>query len=475
MRVNAIRLTNFRGFHDPTGIELKPLTVLLGPNSAGKSAFGHALAGMAHCQWHHSGSAQATLTPKTQREADDWPVDLGTFADLRTSGHSGQVHIALLTSEGWTDFGFGLDTLQDLRLSYIESPTGPLTSAPNIASGAGHLPESGVSSGVGESTAIPREPSPTSETVLTRINEVQWRYGSEDISLQLDGLIPLVAAHGSGTSIPLGRESNIAIKGWLGHLTYLRASRKRPSRAYANQVGDRQRIGYAGEWTAAVLRESGADSVALVIPPPISTTVTDAAKELDKAWENRQSPLLAAVGWWLEHFGLAHQLASVPSRTDPRSLQVRVTLPNQVDHDITEVGFGISQVLPVLTAGLTQAFDGLFIVDLPESHLHPSSQARMADFFCSLALSGRSTLVETHSEMFFHRLRLRVEMYPQLKNLVQVYFVDEPAQGVCSKPRSVGLTYDEELSWPSGFFQEGWETETQINIVRQARRNSSDA
>ena len=47
MNIRAIRLQNFRGFRDAC-IELKPLTVLLGPNSSGKSSFGQALAAMAH-------------------------------------------------------------------------------------------------------------------------------------------------------------------------------------------------------------------------------------------------------------------------------------------------------------------------------------------------------------------------------------------------------------------------------------------
>jgi predicted ATPase len=139
-------------------------------------------------------------------------------------------------------------------------------------------------------------------------------------------------------------------------------------------------------------------------------------------------------------------------------------------HDITEVGFGISQVLPVLVAGLLQPTHGLFIVDLPEAHLHPKPQAELADFFCSLALSDRRVLVETHSDMFINQLRLRAEMTPELRDKIAVYFVDPPINGCCCNPRRVELSLEGELRWPADFMQETWEIETKISAAQETRR-----
>src|ERR1700722_12142408 len=105
MNVTGIRLRNFRGFKN-AGIALKPLTVLLGPNSAGKSSFGHALAAMAHSQWLHAGSTQATLTP-IARKADEWPVNLGCYSDLCTAGESDRVYVELAMRKGAIQYGFG--------------------------------------------------------------------------------------------------------------------------------------------------------------------------------------------------------------------------------------------------------------------------------------------------------------------------------------------------------------------------------
>jgi predicted ATPase len=143
--------------------------------------------------------------------------------------------------------------------------------------------------------------------------------------------------------------------------------------------------------------------------------------------------------------------------------------PGQEARDIADVGFGVSQVLPVLAAGLLQPPGSLFVVDLPEAHLHPWPQARLADFFCNMALSGRSALIETHSEMFFHWLRLRAEMNHELLAMIAVYFLDEPKNGECSLPRLVGLTSKEQLRWPTGFLGEAWNAEKHIKVLRQAR------
>lgn len=189
-------------------------------------------------------------------------------------------------------------------------------------------------------------------------------------------------------------------------------------------------------------------------------------------WQERVTTLQHATSEWLQHLGLAGQAqVSGSERYGSEHVDIRMTLQSGgKSRDITEVGFGISQVLPVIIGALLQTKGSLFIVDLPEAHLHPRPQAEIADLFCSLAMCGRSALVETHSEMFFHRLRLRAAMDPELMKRIAVYFVDAPnADGTCRPPREVGLSFDEELTWPAGFLQEALESEIQIKSVRKAR------
>src|SRR5258708_10680804 len=106
MSISKTRSRNFRGFRNES-LAIKPLTVLLGPNSSGKSSFSHPLAAISHCQKLYEGRRDASLTPRTAREAEEWPIDLGGYSDLVTSGSAEKIFFDLLTSEGWVEFGFG--------------------------------------------------------------------------------------------------------------------------------------------------------------------------------------------------------------------------------------------------------------------------------------------------------------------------------------------------------------------------------
>lgn len=468
MNIKAIRLRNFRGFRDAS-IELKPLTVLLGPNSAGKSAFGHALAAMAHA---HKGGRSGPLPSLTapKMHADDWPIDLGETNDLRTMGAEGPVQIGLETSAGWVGFGFGgLDQCgPGLSICRVVHPSG----------------EQSMPAGAPVNAEVMGHPSTQSDTVpleglvhdidaaieLTRINELQWQDGTTPVAIILDGLIVKAVTHDTGTSRVLSGAATTDLRLLLEKLTYLRATRKRPSRGYRDDVGQWQPIGYSGEWTPSILLRRGHEQITYYVPPGTPQSTAE-AQTMDYEWKKRQETLLDALGTWLSGIKIAGGVTTIPPSLPDTSVRLRVTLKNdQTSHDITEVGFGVSQIVPVLVAGLLQPQDSVFIVDLPEAHLHPRPQGAVADFFCSLALSGRSSLVETHSEMFFHRLRLRAAMDPWLMENIAVYFIDPPKDGVCSTPRLVGLRFEDELRWPEGFLEEGWEMEAQINAVRKARK-----
>ena len=491
MNIKAIRLTNFRWFRDAR-IELKPLTVLLGPNSAGKSSFGQALAAMAHVHRSNRSTPQASLTPPKTREKENWPVDLGLTDDLRMVGTEGPVRIGLETSGGLVELGFGgLPDSQKLLLSYVLHPSGEQSTV------AGINPDNAIAmvSQVPPSEVVPikgevKEISSAIE--LQRRNVNQWQDGASAASVTLDGLIVLAVQHTTSPPLVLGSDVSVELPGaqvvpavenrtfisrtlsgvastdlrsLLEQLTYLRANRKRASRGYEHDFHDQQKIGYSGEFAPSVLLDRGTEPVTLLLPPPIPNTVEEAQK-CDFAWEERQAPLLEALGVWLSQIELAHSIEAVPPTLEERNVLLRV----DKNRDITEVGFGVSQVVPILVAGLLQPKDSLFIVDLPEAHLHPRPQAAIADFFCAMALSGRSVLVETHSEMFFHRLRLRAAMDPKLMEKIAVYSIDQPTGEGCARPRSMGLRFEDELRWPEGFLHEAWEMEMQIKAVREANR-----
>jgi hypothetical protein len=468
MSIDAVRLRNFRGFRDAQ-IDLKPLTVLLGPNSSGKSSFGHALSAMAHAHWAAIGSGQATLSPRG-RNAEDWPVDLGEYRDLRTDGVNERVYIDLLTETGWVSFGFGkMRELPDLRLSYIRHPVAAESASSGRAGGKLISLDPRFGSKAGKNLGI-RVSLQTNAIELIRQNEVFWKdVDGYETQVALDGLVLNTAFHAGGTAFTLSHSSRQSLRVFLDTMRYLRGVRERPLRAYKTGEAPRQQMGYSGEFAASVYYSSRKQVVEYGSPPPVERSLE--GKATRAKWTRRKEPLEAALGHWLHHLRIGESADPRKSRRHPGEISLRLGIQSSVPRrDITEVGFGVSQVFPLLLQGLLLAPDALFVVDLPEAHLHPNPQAALADFFCALALSGRRCLVETHSEMFFHQLRLRAATNSELAEKIGVYFIDRPDEdGLCNVPNRVGLALEDEIHWPRGFLDEAWKLETLIKSVRAAR------
>jgi predicted ATPase len=120
-------------------------------------------------------------------------------------------------------------------------------------------------------------------------------------------------------------------------------------------------------------------------------------------------PLISAVGHWLKVLKLADSLKirGAAKKLNLFEVDLKLSSGEQLNN-LVDVGFGISQVLPVLVQGLLMRRGGIYIVQEPEIHLHPDAQAGLADFFIFLACQGVKCIVETHSEYLLLRLRRRL-------------------------------------------------------------------
>lgn len=76
--------------------------------------------------------------------------------------------------------------------------------------------------------------------------------------------------------------------------------------------------------------------------------------------------------------------------------------------NLIDVGYGVSQVLPVLTEMFREDGATMFLLQQPEVHLHPSAQAALGTLFSQAAANGRQLVVETHSDHLLDRVRMDV-------------------------------------------------------------------
>jgi predicted ATPase len=252
---------------------------------------------------------------------------------------------------------------------------------------------------------------------------------------------------------------------------YLGPLRDEPKAQYPLAAhADPTDVGLRGEMTAAVLNLHRDRKIRYI---PSSAFEK---KPFDPVPVTRSLEL--AVIDWLKYLGVAETAQSV----DKGKLghELKVTLSEEgPKHDLTHVGVGVSQVLPILVMSLLAERDTALIFEQPELHLHPKVQTRLGDFFLSIVLMGKQCLIETHSEYLINRLRYRaaeetaVGKANRVTEHLKMYFV-EKIDGA-SNFREVKVNeFGAIIEWPNGFFDQSQrETEAILraaSIKRKARK-----
>lgn len=130
-------------------------------------------------------------------------------------------------------------------------------------------------------------------------------------------------------------------------------------------------------------------------------------------------------------------------------------------HRSTNVGFGLSYVLPVITTLLvaSQSADNLVIIENPEAHLHPRGQTELAKLTFLCAMLGTQVIVETHSEHVLYGIRLAVRNAKKNNNVefaektsIHWFELDEHRNTEVTSPSIDNSGRIDE--WPEGFFDQ---------------------
>ena len=205
-------------------------------------------------------------------------------------------------------------------------------------------------------------------------------------------------------------------------------------------------IGLKGEFTAAVLDLNKERKIKYISASSFDKPNVD-SDAISRSLE-------AAVIDWLRYMGVAETIRTEDSGKYGHKLQV-TTPGTSVLHDLTHVGVGISQVLPILVMCLLAEPDTTLIIEQPELHLHPKVQTLLGDFFLSIAMLGKQCIIETHSEYIVNRLRFRAAaaQAESISSLMKVYFVEKRDGNSEFRPVNVNK-YGAIKDWPQGFFDQ---------------------
>gem|GEM_PF-6836679 len=256
-------------------------------------------------------------------------------------------------------------------------------------------------------------------------------------------------------------------------IKYLGPLRNEPQAVYTS-VGhiDPNHVGLKGEFTAAALHINKHKWIEYASPK--------GGENRDFSFAMKSGFLHVACKEWLSYLGVIVEYQTTDKGKLGYELQVKTTR-DDCWQDLTHVGVGVSQILPIVLMFLLSEPGDLLIFEQPELHLHPKIQSRLCDFFFAMSASGRQCLIETHSEYLINRLRLRIAQSQDLRlqKLASVFFIQK--ENSLSNFKNIEINqYGAIPEWPEDFFDQ---TDREVeNILIEAtnkrrieKKRNSDA
>jgi len=187
-------------------------------------------------------------------------------------------------------------------------------------------------------------------------------------------------------------------------------------------------------------------------------------------------PFQEMIAHWLREMGLIYHFTVAEIKEGSNRWQALVqTRPGSSEVLLTDVGFGISQVLPVVTLLQYVPEGSTVILEQPEIHLHPLAQAALADVIIQ-AVTRRSVqvILESHSEHLLLRLQRRIAEQAISSDDVKLYFCDAP-KGVSTLTTLDVDQYGNIRNWPDKFMGDAFGEVAEAELKRIARRSRQAA
>lgn len=482
--LTRFRVRNFKAFADTGSIELKPLTLLSGINSAGKSSLIQSL----------------LLLKQTLESAPSSALSPGKGAWLEQS-----------LGDNFNDFIYGRPALGNATLTYdltfayqpdnvpdlyadcqrlfedMEQPfpLGKITVEIEVTFAWGAFGHRGrptvrvsalaIALMVGDLALVGLEISPTGTAGMYRVSQQPEKTADflKDLDfwqLEIDGLsnflpdsliinlqqtLPLYPIPVLQQTLPLYTPIPVSFAKLFRNLFstirydlseqvyYLNSFREPPARIYTTGQTSSAILEPNGRNFAEVLWQLSEEPVYFVHP----------------GLETERTSLADMTAYVLLQVLDLRQSVRVAPAAGGRAVILEVSVET-LGQDLTsvtlaDVGLGYNQILPVVIQGLLTPPGGLVVFEQPEIHLHPDVQAKLVQFFVGLAKAGRRVLVETHSSHMIEHLCLEIAQDDTnwLAHNAQTLFIHAPdTVHKSAHIESIEITpYGEILNWPPSF------------------------
>jgi hypothetical protein len=236
-------------------------------------------------------------------------------------------------------------------------------------------------------------------------------------------------------------------------LYYLGPLREYPSRDYLWSRSRPVSVGAKGEETISAILAMTADG-----------------EQRNIGYRTKLRPFQEIVAYWLAALGVIHDFRVEEIAEGSNRWQARVVIrKGGTQVLLTDVGFGVSQVLPVVTLLQYVPRGSTVILEQPEIHLHPLAQANLADVIINAAVHrGVQVIVESHSEHLLLRLQRRIAEERIASEDVTLYFCDITDRGPVLERLQLDLLGKIE-NWPKNFMGDAFGEAAEAEKARLRR------
>lgn len=356
MSISSLQIGNFKGFAEDVEIPLKPITVIVGANSSGKSSLIHAIAALAQTARITSDTRPLVL------DDDSAYVHLGRFIEVIHS-KSYQDTIAL---------GIGVS---NAKYPVFSGETFETRTA--NAKGRFWFKCSKRTQEIAVEKASFSSDNLTFDITRSKKNYIlKGKQGSSSITIarkagfQFDNRVFPRRKEQIGALYTFdGLQS--ALLQELRNTRYLGPFRQGPARRYATRGANPSEVGAMGEAAVTMLA--------------------------NEALQTRSRPHAKQIKSWFQELGLAKSLdVARIGRSD--LFDVEIELPDGGSFPLADLGYGLSQILPVLVQCSFAPQYSTLLFEQPEIHLHTLSSRKLATVFRQTVESKKAqVLIETHS------------------------------------------------------------------------------
>lgn len=435
--LTEIQIKNFKAWRDTGPIRLAPLTIIFGTNSSGKSSLGHLLLALKQ-------TMQLADRKRSLHLGDDnSQIDLGTFEDCI---HGHDLNNSLEFSLRWKLMpplvvknpidikeiyrGDELKLSSKLHADKANQPqttsfSYQLIDADKDVLSVNHEKNSAISkldsNPLKLQLAIGRKwPFEAPEKFYRFADRSLLRFQNADFLAEF----------------PLQTEKLLERLYFLGPL-------RTPARRVYQWSGDTPPdVGAQGESTIAAL-----------------LAAKDQKRMLNRKHRGRTFPFDTFIAQWLMDLGIIHSFEVQPLAEGRKEYEVLVKT-HEKSHKVklTDVGVGVSQVLPALVQAFYAPPNSTVWMEQPEIHLHPMAQSNLADLLISAVQSYENSeprntqlIIETHSEHLLSRLQRRIAEGVIRVEDVAVYFVNRKDADAEMEPLRLDM-FGEIENWPKNFF-----------------------